>query len=293
MSAAKVVLGRASRPRWLARRRKGLTATDVPALLGLSPWSTPLDVWLEKLDPRPWAGTYATRRGQRLESFIAAEYAAEHDLRLERPPALVAHPDHPWLLCSLDFYAHAADGATTVLECKAVGRWSPEWADDDLPDVYAVQALTQAAITGLPVTVVADIGGRLEDRRIEPDPAWEADTIPTLDAWWRRHIIGRTPPPLDPHRDYVHLSRLWVPDPGATVEATDAVMGAVQVAAKLRAEVDILDRLVTAARTQIRAYMGTATRLTAPDSDQTVAKVNRRGALTVTYTPPTEGSTAA
>ena len=39
------------RANWLARRRKGLTATDIPALFGLSPWRTPLDVWLSKLRP--------------------------------------------------------------------------------------------------------------------------------------------------------------------------------------------------------------------------------------------------
>ena len=288
---ARVVLGRASRSRWLARRRKGLTATDVPALLGVSPWRTPLEVWLDKLDPQPWDGNYSTRRGQRLEAFVAAEYAAEHRKRLEKPPALLAHPEHPWLLCSLDFYAHD-DTTTTVLECKTAGRWSPEW-EDDLPDVYAVQALAQACITGLPVVVAADIAGRLEVRRIEPDPAWEADAIPRLDAWWQRHIIGRTPPPLDLYRDYIHLNRLWVPEPGLKVEATDAVIGAVHAAAKLRAETTVLERLTTQLRSQIRAHMGEATILTDPYTDATIARVDRRGVLTVTYTPPAEESPAA
>lgn len=291
MTAAVTVLGRASRTRWLARRRKGLTATDVPALLGVSPWATPLSVWLDKLDPQPWDGNYSTRRGSVLERFLATEWAAEHGAFVERPPMLLAHRDHPLLLCSLDYLAHTRT-ESVVLECKSSSDWR-SWDGGDLPDQYAVQALMQAAITGLPVVVVADVNGRLEVRRIEPDPQWEQRTIPVLHAWWERHIIGATPPPLDPYRDYTLLNRVWLPEPGETAAATPAVLGAVQAAAKLRHEVDVLDRLTTELRATIRAHMQTATTLTDPDTGATLARVNRRGALTVTYKPLPEGIEAA
>lgn len=287
--AAVVVLGRASRARWLARRRKGLTATDVPAILGVSPWRTPLDVWLDKVNPAGWAGSYATRRGQRLEPFLAGEYARQYLTSpgecVERGPALLAHPDHPLLMCSIDYLAHHAD-QTVVLECKTAGSWNPDWADGDLPDQYAVQALVQAAVTGLPVVVWADVAGRPELRRIDRDPVWEAQAIPVLEAWWARHVVELTPPPLDPLRDYIHLNRVWRPEPGTTIEASDAVMGAVAACADLRVKNTHLDSVVTGLRTQIRAHMTTHTQLTAPGRpDLVVARVDRRGALTITYKP--------
>jgi predicted phage-related endonuclease len=46
---AKVVLpAEASREEWLAARRLGIGGSDIGALLGASPWSTPLDVWADK-----------------------------------------------------------------------------------------------------------------------------------------------------------------------------------------------------------------------------------------------------
>lgn len=288
---ATVALKRASRSRWLARRRRGITATDAPALLGMSPWATPLAVWLDKVDPQPWDGNYSTRRGSALQRFLAEEYAATVGGRVEVPPMLLAHRDHPRLLCSLDYLVHS-ERETVVVECKTSSSWR-DWQDDDMPDHVAAQALMQAAITGLPVVVVVDVNGRMETRRIERQPDWDAETIPTLLGWWDRHIVGGQLPPLDPYRDYRLLSRVWLPDPSESVEATDAVMGAVEAYAELREKSKTFDSLQDGLRTQIRAHMGTAASLQVPGGGQTVARVNRKGVLTVSWKPPAEGITAA
>ena len=286
---ATVVLERASRARWLARRRKGLTATDVPAILGLSPWKTPLSVWLSKLTPMDSTPSYAMRRGLALEDLIAQEWAATHGAILDRPPMLLAHRDHPWLLCSLDWLAHTP-AESVVIECKTATDWA-EWADGDLPDWYAAQALIQAAITGLPVVVVADVNGRIEERRVPRDPEWEEGTIPLLHDWWTTHVVGGELPPLDPIRDYPLIRRVWRPEPGVESEATDAVMGAVQAHQKLAERIQLLDNLRTGLRTQIRTHMQTATSLVDWEGNK-LARVDKRGALTVTYQPPKEGTPA-
>jgi putative phage-type endonuclease len=284
---AVVVLERGSRARWLARRRKGITATDVPAILGVSPWATPLDVWLDKVNPQPRPVTYAMRRGLALEQAIAAEWATGSAAIVERPPMLVAHPDHPKLLASLDFIAHTP-AESVIVECKTATKWQ-DWEDGALPDVYAVQALTQAAITGLPVIVVADVNGRLETRRIDPQPDWEATALPAVVDWWHRHILTHTPPPLDPYRDYHSLNRVWAPNRGDTTDATPAVMGAVNAYLTLRARSKERDRTMTGLKTQIRAHMGTAAELRHPDTGTKVAAIDSRGALNITWKPtPTD-----
>ena len=37
-----------TREEWLARRRSGIGGSDVAAVLGLSPWKSPRQVWLDK-----------------------------------------------------------------------------------------------------------------------------------------------------------------------------------------------------------------------------------------------------
>jgi predicted phage-related endonuclease len=36
------------REEWLVLRRKGIGGSDVSAILGINPWKTAMDVWLEK-----------------------------------------------------------------------------------------------------------------------------------------------------------------------------------------------------------------------------------------------------
>jgi putative phage-type endonuclease len=282
---ATVVLERASRARWLARRRKGITATDVPALLGLSPWRTPLSVWLDKVAPEDRTPSYPMRRGHALEQVIAEDWAARHAGILEKPPMLVGHPEHRVLLASLDWLGHTRD-ESAVLECKTATQWD-EWADGDLPDTYAAQALTQAAITGLPVIMVADVNGRIEERRIERQPDWEAEAFPLLLDWWDRHVVAGTPPPIDP-LDYHLLNRVWRPDPAEEVEANAAVMGAVGAFVRLREVAKEREHTMTGLKSQIRAHMGTATRLTHHETGAKVAAIDSRGALLVSWKPNTE-----
>lgn len=65
-------------PEWHEQRRKHLDASEVPAILGLSPYKSGYQVWLEKLGKvAPWQGSDASRAGQRLESAVLDQ--AEED----------------------------------------------------------------------------------------------------------------------------------------------------------------------------------------------------------------------
>jgi len=292
--AARVVLERASRARWLARRRKGITATDAAALLGYHPWRTPLAVWLDKVSPaEDEPPTFAMLRGRALEPVLAAEYARQSGARMEKPPLLLAHPEHPLLLASLDWLAHTPD-ETAIVECKTEHDRdrAREWWDGDTPDYYAAQVLWQLAVTGLDTGVIfADVLGRFEARTIHRDPEWEAEAIPALLDWWDRHVVTCEPPSLDPYRDYVLLNRVWQPEPGTEVEADDAVMGAVQAYVALRDRAKERDRTMTGLKSQIRAHMQTATVLTHPETGRKVASIDSRGALLVAWKPPTTTTT--
>jgi putative phage-type endonuclease len=277
------------RANWLARRRKGLTATDIPALFGLSPWRTPLDVWLSKLRPEGEEFAYRYEKGHALEGPLAAEWARRTGDIIETPPALLAHPDHPLILASLDRIAHAPD-TTRLLELKTSYDWQ-EWADGAVPDLYSSQVLVQLAVTGLDEAVIfADVAGRLETRRIARDLAWEREAIDFAHAWWDDYIITGTPPPLDEIRDYPKLSRVWQPEPGTEIEATDAVMGAVKDYHALRERAKEREHTMTGLKTQIRAYMGTATLLRDPDTWHKAASITASGSLLVAAPQREEGT---
>jgi putative phage-type endonuclease len=253
----------------------------VPAILGYSPWATPVDVWLDKRDGDDSLQSYAMKRGNALQRIVADEWARTSGTSLVRPPLLVGHPELPWLLASLDYCALTDDGPV-VVEVKATTAWR-EWENGWCPDHHAVQVLTQLAVTRLPAAcLVADVNGRLEVRRIERDLIWEDQALPLLGEWWERHVIGGEPPDPDPDRDFPSLSRLWLPEPGTRVDADEAVMGAVHAHHALAVRLKSLESINKGLRTQVRMHMKAATELHYDGAR--VAQITKAGALR--FDPP-------
>jgi predicted phage-related endonuclease len=166
-----------------------------------------------------------------------------------------------------------------------------EWADGAIPDLYSAQALVQLEVTGLDEAVFfADVAGKLEIRHIKRDRAWGREAIDYALTWWDDYVVTGTPPPLDEVRDYPNLNRVWQPEPGTEIEATDAVMGAVKAYHALRERAKEREKTMTGLKTQIRAHMGTATILRDPQTWAKAASIDSRGALLVSAQPREEGT---
>lgn len=159
----------ASRDEWLSLRKLG--SSDASAILGLNPYRTKFQVWLEKTgQAEEREETEAMRWGKRLESVIAEGFAEETGLTIEPSQILVAHPEHGFMTATCDYLVHESD-QTGVLEIKNTGAWfAGEW-NDRLPDHAHVQVMHQLAVTGLDFAYVAALigGNSLKWRRIERD----------------------------------------------------------------------------------------------------------------------------
>lgn len=111
-------------PTQLAIRRDGITATDVAKIVGVHPFGTALDVWLEKTgQAKPFAGNLRTKWGELLEPVIRDDFAERHDLRIELC-GTVAHPKIPWRRATPDglCYRRTDGGLDRGLEIKVHNR---------------------------------------------------------------------------------------------------------------------------------------------------------------------------
>jgi putative phage-type endonuclease len=288
---ATVVLKRGNRASWLRLRSQGLGGTDVAAVLGVSPFASAFETWLSKTGRAADVNvTYPMRRGTFMESFLLAEYARETGAIVEKPPALLAHPDYPMIRASLDGLAHHRD-RTVILDAKAVGwRGREPWWDDTMlaPDHVVVQMLTYLAVTGLDEAVlVADVAGDFTTVTVGRDVEWEAIALPMLAQWWADYVVADVPPPADWNRDTIpNLNRAFVPVPGTTVEASQAVAGAVHAWQALNPAHKARGATLDALRVQIREGMGTAQTLTI--GGEKAASLDSRGVLRVTNKSTTE-----
>lgn len=145
----------ATREQWLAERRKGVTATEIAAVMGLSPWESPYSLFYRKLGELPEIeDNDAMRWGRRLESAVIAEFTERHPELHVAPGGLYAGAVRTWQLATPDGLLYA-DGATQApiagLEVKTAGSYDG-WGDegtDDIPLQYRCQALWQLDVLGV------------------------------------------------------------------------------------------------------------------------------------------------
>lgn len=174
-----VLVPTASEAEWLERRREGVTASEIPVLMGLSPYSSPYKLFHQKLGILPAEDdSDVMEKGRVLEPVIAEkfgklhpEYAVIGDGR-----ALWRHSDRKWQMATPDRMVHEVvevDGCTcgggldgygheprcgweldrpvAVLECKVDGG-SDDWGEpgtDEIPVHYRAQVLWQCRVMGV------------------------------------------------------------------------------------------------------------------------------------------------
>lgn len=135
----------------LKARQKGLGGSDAAAAVGLSPYKTPLELYLEKrgeIEPPDLSGNPKVHWGEILEEVIAQEYTRQTGRRVRRVNQTLYHPDYPWMLCHLDRSVVGGNGY--ALECKATSikdGWGEE-GTDQVPEPIVVQCQHNLAVAG-------------------------------------------------------------------------------------------------------------------------------------------------
>jgi len=183
---------------WLRLRRTGIGGTDMAAIMGLSPWKTQLDVYLDKTtDQQPEESTPAMEWGLRLENAIAEAFQDRHPEYAVKSLPFISGENH---CCgSLDRVLSDEEGcAVGVLEIKTA-RSSTGWGDegtDQVPMQYIVQCMHYMGLTGANFAYIAVLIGGSDYREyyLERDQSLIDTLAKTAKEWWEKHITGNVPP---------------------------------------------------------------------------------------------------
>lgn len=278
-----------TRGQWLAERRKGVSASDVAGILGLSKWDTPLSVYLDKRGLLEEKSAAHLEWGHRLEPVIAEAYLDRVGLcphHLE-PSALCVHPKEPWLLATPDRFVLGADGRVErLLELKTAGQddgWGEE-GTDQVPDYYLTQVQHQMHVTGVPVTDLAVLirGSDFRVYTVAYSPELYAAVLPILRTFWRMVENGEPPAPDYSHPDTPKLlDLLHRPAAGVRVSLGDDVLALARDYVALRARAGEADRESDRVRAALTAAMGEASAADLPDGTQVVRTLVRAKGYTV------------
>jgi putative phage-type endonuclease len=250
-----------TRNEWLHARQRGIGGSDAAAVLGVSRWKTPLQVYLEKrgeVSVDDISGFAAVEWGNRLEPVIRQAYSDRTGESVIVPGRIIAHPTHDWMIGNLDGLTQSGK----VLEIKTA-RSSEGWGEpgtDEVPAHYLVQVQHYMAITGAELADVAVLfgGSDLEIYSVPADPDLQSMMIDQEAAFWQSVQDGVPPQP----RTMSDVRARWSTSASRSVVASIEVAGDITALADIRVQQAKLDTIADEIQTRICAAMGEADTLT-------------------------------
>jgi len=216
-----------SREDWLSVRKNGIGGSDAAAAVGLSPYQSPLELWMIKTGrdvhlPQPDANdtTEPVYWGTLLEPIVAASYTKQTGNRVRRVNAVLQHPTIPFMLANIDREV-VGSRDVQLLECKTAGEFAARLWRDGVPEYVQLQVQHQLAVTGRQAADVAVLlcGQKLEVHRVVRDDALIARLIELEAAFWR-YVETDTPAPADGSDSADRALRCLYPGAGGTVDFT-------------------------------------------------------------------------
>lgn len=195
-------------------RKRYLGGTDAPAVLGLSRWKTPLQVWGEKVGviTNSLPDTLPQKLGKRFEEVVAELFMEQTGKKVRRVNETLIHPKYPFLGGSID---RRVVGENAVLECKTAAPWkSKEWAGDEIPEEYVCQVLHYMAVGGFERGYLAILLGNTDFKIkvIERDEALLSQIVSKEVEFWQNFVEPNIIPKIVKAADGGTLYKLF-PDP--------------------------------------------------------------------------------
>lgn len=263
-----------------ADRSKFIGGSDIAAVLGVSPWKSPYELWEEKTHRKPKEVPSPEQqkrfdRGHRLEPVVV-------DMLLDRLQAeglqveLLARneryvdPEHAFMGCEIDFELRVTgeveidgqvrwlDGEHINGDCKTVHPFAAKkWGDegsDQVPIEYAAQFMFGLGITGRQLCICASLIG-MDDLLIY----WVERDQETIDGirnrvhqfWTECVIAGVEPDPID----FDDCKEIYKKANGSSIEATTEVRDAVYRLAEVKSKLKSLEEQEEALQFQITDFM--------------------------------------
>lgn len=213
------------REQWLEWRRGGIGGSDVAGILGISPWSSPFSVWLDKLGLLPdEPESEEMSAGRWLESAIVPWFQHETGLYVTGEQHWATHAEVEHHRCTPDGYAFDRDpdplevwpetaellgwtmgevaasvaaqyGAQGTVQIKVTG---PGRKPDHLDEHHQAQGQWEMHVTGLDRCWFAVLRGRrLDVHLLERDQADIDFMVGRVDEFWERHVLEQSPPEVD------------------------------------------------------------------------------------------------
>jgi putative phage-type endonuclease len=262
---------------WELERRTSLGASEVPAVLGLSPYATPLDVYRAKYGGGRAIDEELAFIGHAEEVVIGRWLQKfRRELGVIRRGFMARSLEAPWLSCTFDRFV-VKRRVWTPVQMKTAHQYAGDEWEEGVPLAVQAQIQTELFVGGFELGyAVAFVGGRrFHLHPVARDEEWIREIlIPQTRAFWHEHVLAGVPPEPSSPAEAVSL---WPGGEGEvdadeeTVEAWSELLEARRQAAELEKHVDEL-------KLRLQIQMRDATKLIGPGGDVLATWNPKRGA---------------
>lgn len=286
----------------LAYRRSGIGSSDVAAILGLSNYRKPIDVYADKrglTEPQPESP--AMRAGTRIEPLTAQYFQEVTGAAIMLPTTYVAtcqrtdaakdfgpaaeklgifqHPQYPEFMASPDriaiFTDHEAILELKFARSRNAGKWG-EQGSEEYPLDYLAQVQWQLFVCGFDVAYLAVLIGGEDFRhyRIERDEELIAMMADKALDFWHNHVVPGIPPvTVDDSKAWREIAKR--PEKGRAIQATVEIEELRREYLAAKAELDAADSKLETVKNKIIVSLAGAERVNG--DDWTISYQEREG----------------
>ena len=267
------VIRPANHEEWLKEREHGVGASEVGAILGLSPFETPFSLWLKKtkqVEPEP--ENLAMRMGHVLEPIVVQlweEATGEKVIKASAADIIYVHPEYDFMRATPD---RIVRGRKKIVECKTTVT------DVDKNDIYPywiAQCEYQMLVTGIHDCDLSWlVKGRYFDyANIPYDQEFAEFLAEKVKEFWNENVLGGKEPDLISVTDFAMKES----DPGTTIEADEEAISHIMSTVELNAEIATAETALNAHKDAVKLYMGEAEALTVNGKPIATWKSGTRG----------------
>lgn len=218
-------------PEQLEERRQWIGASDVPAIVGISPYATPYDIFLNKCCGIYSEGNDATRLGSRLEPVILDWAETDYGLgKLDRNVRVTNEQDNREgfpLVVSLD----ARTGESIPVNAKTCGLTGADTSDygepetDEVPQYVWIQEQAEMMATGAAWAFVPCLIARrgFVMFRVQRDNEAISAIAERCKAFWNNHVLTGKPPAITDRPPNIELLKRIKREPGSVIDLPEHV----------------------------------------------------------------------
>ena len=248
------------RSKWLEMRKSGIGGSEAAAIVGLNPWKSAFQLWMEKtgqVEPEDLSDNEYVYWGNVLEQAVADRFCELTGKKVQRR-GMLQDDEYPYMLASVD---RMVIGENAGLECKTTNAFNSKvWDDDELPDSYYIQCQWYMMVTGCEKWYIAVlIGGNKFIWKEVPRNAADIEALrkAAVDFW--SMVITNTMPPVDGSNDCINaLADKFHGESGKTIDLPTAAKACIERRRSIKESIGKLEEQKKLSENELKSMLGDA-----------------------------------